>query len=281
MIGINQYPKELIGRLKKIAKRIRIEIIKMIYEAQSGHPGGSLSIADIIAVLYFYVMKIDPHNPYWSNRDRFILSKGHACPAWYASLALRGFISMKDLSSLRSLGSPLQGHPDMRKTKGVDMTTGSLGNGLSAGIGMAVAAKLDKKDYRVHVLLGDGELDEGILWEGTAFAYKYKLDNLLAIVDYNKLQLDGSTEEVMPLEPLINKWQAFNWYTLEIDGHSITEILSAIEKSHRIKDKPTVIIAHTIKGKGVSFMEDKVDWHGKVPNEAQFKQALNELSESK
>lgn len=279
MMEVKQYPRELIEKLEKIAKRIRIEVIKMIYKAQSGHPGGSLSIADIMAVLYFHVMRIDPHNPHWADRDRFILSKGHACPAWYASLALRGFFSIKELSFLRSLGSSLQGHPDMRKTKGVDITTGSLGNGLSAGIGMALAAKLDKKNYRVYILLGDGELDEGIVWEGAAFARKYKLDNLVAIVDYNGLQFDGPTEKVMPLEPLVDKWQAFGWYVLEINGHNIPQILSAVETSSQIKDKPAVIIAHTIKGKGVSFMENKVNWHGKAPDKAQFKQALNEISE--
>jgi len=277
--GVKNHPKELMEKLEGIARKLRIKIIRMIFKAQSGHPGGSLSIADIVAVLYFHVMKLDPENPNWPERDRFILSKGHACPAWYASLALRGFFDDSILNHLREIDSSLQGHPDMRKTPGLDMTTGSLGNGLSAGIGMALAAKLDRKNYRVYILLGDGELNEGIVWEAALFARKYRLDNLLAIVDYNGLQLDGATEEVMPLEPLVKKWQAFGWHVLETDGHSIPQVLSAIENSWRIKNKPTVIIAHTIKGKGVSFMENEVDWHGKAPNKDEYQRALKDLGE--
>ncbi len=264
---------------KKVANVLRCEAIKMIYTAGSGHPGGALSAADIVTVLYFHVMRIDPKNPHWEDRDRFILSKGHACPIWYAALALRGFFPKEDLNTLRRLNSSLQGHPDMRKTLGVDMTTGSLGNGLSAGVGIALAAKLDRKDYRVYVLLGDGEINEGIIWEGAMFANKYKLNNLIAILDYNKLQLDGSTEKVMPLEPLVDKWKAFGWHVIEIDGHNITQILSAIEKARSSEDKSSVIIAHTIKGKGVSFMENNPDWHGKTPNKQEFEQAIREISE--
>ena len=270
---------KLVQDLKLRANTLRCEILKMIYKACSGHPGGSLSIAEIMTVLYFHVLRLDPKNPDWPDRDRFILSKGHACPAWYACLALRGFFDMKVLSHLREIDYPLQGHPDMRKTVGVDITTGSLGNGLSAGVGMALAAKLDKKDYRVYVLLGDGEIDEGIVWEGAMFANKYKLNNLIAIIDYNKLQLDGPTEEVMPLEPLADKWKAFGWNVSETDGHNITQILSAIERAQSSKDKPSVIIAHTIKGKGVSFMENNALWHGKPPNEQEFEQAMREISE--
>lgn len=269
----------LVQRLKKVASILRREVIKMIYTANSGHPGGALSAADIVAVLYFHIMRIDSKDPQWEDRDRFILSKGHACPILYAAMALKGFFPKENLNTLRRLNSSLQGHPDMRKTRGVDMTTGSLGQGLSVGVGMALGGKLDKKDYRVYVVLGDGEIDEGQIWEAAMFASKYKLDNLLTIVDYNKLQLDGSTEKVMPLEPLVDKWKAFGWHAIETNGHDITQILAAIKEAHLTRNKPTVIIAHTIKGKGVSFMENNPDWHGKAPSKREFKQAIKEISE--
>ncbi|MBI4377614.1 MAG: transketolase [Nitrospinae bacterium] len=270
--------KDTVTLSKDIARGLRIEIIKMIYRAGSGHPGGSLSCADIIAVLYFHEMRIDPKEPGWQDRDRFILSKGHACPAWYSALALRGYFPIEALSKLRKLNSPLQGHPDMRKLPGLDMTTGSLGNGLSIGIGMAICGKVDEKDYRVYVILGCGELDEGMIWEAAMCAHKYKLDNLTAIVDYNGLQLDGKTEDIMPLEPLGDKWKAFGWNTIEIDGHNIKDILTAIDKAKSARGCPTVIIAHTVKGKGVSFMENNPDWHGKPLTKAEYEQAMKELT---
>ncbi|MEK6645778.1 MAG: transketolase [Candidatus Firestonebacteria bacterium] len=269
--------EKLAKELEKKANELRIRIIQMIYEAKSGHPGGSLSIADIIAVLYFHFMRIDPKNPSWEDRDRFILSKGHTCPVWYVALAMRGFFPLEKLSTLRQINGILQGHPDMRKVPGIDMTTGSLGQGLSIGDGMALMGKLDKKNYKVYVVLGDGELNEGQIWEAAMLANKYKLDNLIAIVDYNKLQLDGPTEVVMPLEPLADKWRAFGWYVIEIDGHNILEIIEGIEEAHRVKNKPIVIIAHTIKGKCVSYMENECDWHGKAPNKEQFEIAIKEL----
>lgn len=273
--------KSLVQRLNNITNSIKYEIINMIYLAKSGHPGGSLSAASIISVLYFHVMRIDPKSPQWDDRDRFILSKGHACPVLYAALALRGFFPREDLSTLRQLNSSLQGHPDMRKTRGVDMTTGSLGQGLSVGIGMALGAKLDNKDYRVYVMLGDGELDEGQVWEAAMFAAKYKLNNILVIIDCNKLQIDGTTEKVMPLEPLVDKWKAFRWNVVEVNGHNVDEILTAMKKFKLTRNMPTVIIAHTVKGKGVSFMENNPDWHGRVLNKQEYEQAIKEISGEK
>ncbi len=273
--------KSLVQRLNNITNSIKYEIINMIYLAKSGHPGGSLSAASIISVLYFHVMRIDPKFPQWGDRDRFVLSKGHACPVLYAALALRGFFPKEDLSTLRQLNSSLQGHPDMRKTRGVDMTTGSLGQGLSVGIGMALGAKLDNKDYRVYVMLGDGELDEGQVWEAAMFAAKYKLNNILVIIDCNKLQIDGTTEKVMPLEPLVDKWKAFRWNVVEVNGHNVDEILTAMKKFKLTRNMPTVIIAHTVKGKGVSFMENNPDWHGRVLNKQEYEQAIKEISGEK
>ena len=266
----------LVKYLEEQARQIRIDILEMIYKAKSGHPGGSLSAADIVTTLYFHVLRIDPANPKWPDRDRFILSKGHACPVMYAALAERGFFSKEVLSTLRQIDSPLQGHPDMKKVPGVEMSTGTLGQGLSVGVGMALG-KLDKKGFRVYVLLGDGEVQEGQVWEAAMSASKYRLDNLTAIIDYNRLQVDGFVDDVMPIEPLGLKWEAFGWHVLEINGHSIAEILAALSEAKNIKHKPTCIIAHTIKGKGVSFMENRPEWHGKAPNEEQYRQALIEL----
>ncbi|MDK2801162.1 MAG: transketolase [Clostridiales bacterium] len=267
----------IVKYLEEQARLIRIDILDMIYKAKSGHPGGSLSAADIVTTLYFNELRVDPANPKWPDRDRFVLSKGHACPVMYAALAERGFLPKEVLSTLRQLGSILQGHPDMKKVPGVEMSTGTLGQGLSVGVGMALGGKLDKKEFRVYVLLGDGETQEGQVWEAAMSASKYKLDNLTAIVDYNRLQVDGFVDDVMPLEPLVLKWEAFGWHVLEIDGHNIAEILKALSEAKNVKHKPTCIIAHTIKGKGVSFMENKPEWHGKAPNEEQYKQALIEL----
>jgi len=272
--------EETISDLKNQALTIRRDILTMIHAARSGHPGGSLSATDFVTALYFHFMRVDPRNPGWPDRDRFILSKGHACPLWYSCLAERGFFPVEELLTLRKINSRLQGHPDMNKTPGVDITTGSLGQGLSAGVGMALGLRLDKKDARVYVIVGDGELNEGQVWEAAMAAAKFHLDNLTAIVDYNNLQLDGYCDEIMPLEPLADKWRAFNWRVLEIDGHNMSAILDAIETAQATRGKPTIIIAHTVKGKGVSFMEDKCDWHGKAPDDEQFSQAMAELSGS-
>lgn len=263
--------------LKKSAKKMRINIIKMVSQAKSGHPGGSLSACEILAALYLKEMNIDPENPNWEDRDRFVLSKGHAAPVLYAALAERGYFPEKELISLRKIDSILQGHPDMKKTPGVDMTTGSLGQGLSAANGMALAGKLDKKDYRVYSLIGDGESQEGIIWEAAMLASHYKLDNMTVFLDYNKLQIDGWNEEVMDIEPIGDKFKSFGWHIVNIDGHSFDEIFKAIEEAKNTKGKPTMIIAKTIKGKGVSFMEDEAGWHGKAPSQEETKIALEEL----
>ena len=266
-----------IEELQEIAKKIRRGIIESVYRGQSGHPGGSLSIADIMAVLYFYEMNIDPENPKDENRDRLVLSKGHCAPALYSALANRGFFDVEELQTLRNIESRLQGHPDMKKIPGVDMTTGSLGQGLSAANGMAIAGKLDNKDYRVYCILGDGEIEEGQIWEAAMASSKYKLDNLCVIVDNNNLQIDGTIEEVMSSYPIDEKFKSFGFQIINVDGHNIQEIIDAFDVARNIKEKPTCIIAKTIKGKGVSFMENQVGWHGKAPNEEQYRQAMEEL----
>ncbi|EIV99677.1 LOW QUALITY PROTEIN: transketolase, beta subunit [Thermoanaerobacter siderophilus SR4] len=266
--------------LKQKAKEVRIDIINMLAEAGSGHPGGSLSCSDILTLLYFDKMNVKPDNPKWEDRDRLVLSKGHAAPALYAVLAEKGFFPKEELKTLRKLGSILQGHPDMKSTPGLDMTTGSLGQGLSAANGMALAGKLDKKGYRVYVILGDGELQEGQIWEAAMTAAHYKLDNLTAILDFNGLQIDGPNREVKNIEPVNEKFKAFGWHVIEIDGHDFDQIDKAIEEAKATKGKPTLIIAHTIKGKGVSFMENQVGWHGSAPNEEQRQKAIQELEGS-
>jgi len=267
-----------IPELEQMAKKLRRYVITMISTAGSGHPGGSLSAADIVTALYFKVLRHDPKNPQWPDRDRFVLSKGHAAPILYAALAECGYFPVEELATLRKLGSRLQGHTDRTLTPGVEMSAGSLGQGLSYGIGMALAGRLDKKGYRVFVLLGDGECDEGQVWEAAMFAPHHRMENITAIVDHNDLQLDGRTCDIMGLEPLGDKWRAFNWNVLEINGHDMKEILQALKKAGDIKGMPTVIIAHTIKGKGVSFMENNVDFHGKAPNPQETEQALKELA---
>lgn len=275
------YWEERVENLQNKAKEIRSEIVKMIYKAQSGHPGGALSAADILTVLYFDILKIDATQPKLISRDRFILSKGHACPVWYVCLAKKGFFPVQELSKLRAIGGILQGHPDMKKVPGLDMTTGSLGQGLSAGVGMALGAKLLNLSFKTYVLLGDGELNEGQIWEAAMSAHKFNLNNLIAIIDYNNLQLDGYCHDVMPIEPLKDKWISFGWMVKEIDGHNISEILNVLGKLKEYQRKPTVVIAHTIKGKGVSFMENKAEWHGKAPNEEEFQLAMQELEENR
>ena len=266
-----------IEELKAMATTIRCDIIEMITTANAGHPGGSLSAADIVSALYFRVMRIDPKKPDWPDRDRFILSKGHACPVWYAALAEHGYYDKAHLSTLRQLNSILQGHPDMKKTPGIDMTAGSLGHGLSAGLGMALSGKMRKKDYHVWIIIGDGESQEGSIWEAAMSGAKWKLDNLTAILDHNNLQNDDCVDTEMPIEPVADKWRAFNWHVLEIDGHNMKEIVEALEGAKNFKGMPTIIIAHTIKGKGVSFMENVVDWHGKAPCKEEAIQALEEI----
>lgn len=264
--------------LKQKAKEIRKDIIEEVYNAKSGHPGGSLSLADIMAVLYFNELRIDEKNPRWEDRDRLILSKGHCSPALYAALAERGFFNKEDLKSFRKIESNLQGHPDLNKVPGVDMTSGSLGQGLSVANGMAISAKMDNKDYRVYAILGDGEIEEGQVWEAAMTANKYKLDNLCVIVDNNNLQIDGTIEEVMSSYPIDEKFKSFGFNVLNIDGNNIEEIISAFETAKQTKNKPTCIIAKTIKGKGVSFMENKTEWHGKAPSEEEYIQAMKDLS---
>ena len=264
-----------IEELNKISKMIRNDIIEEIYNAKSGHPGGSLSIADIMTVLYFNELNIDEKNPKWENRDRFILSKGHASPVLYAALAERGFFDKEQLKTFRKLGSNLQGHPDMNKVPGVDMTTGSLGQGLSVANGIAISAKMDNKDYRVYCLLGDGEIEEGQVWEAAMTSNKYKLDNLCVIIDNNNLQIDGTIEEIKSSYPIDKKFESFGFNVITIDGHNIEEIINGFEKAKTLKGKPTCIIAKTVKGKGVNFMENQVGWHGKAPNEEQYNEAIN------
>lgn len=265
------------SELESMARRLRRHVINMISSANSGHPGGSLSAADIITALYFNIMRYDPNNPKNDERDRFILSKGHAAPILYAALAESGYFPVEELATLRKLDSRLQGHTDRNLTPGVEMSAGSLGQGLSFGIGMALAGKLDNHNYHVYVMLGDGECDEGQIWEAAMSAPHFKIDNLTAIVDYNKIQLDGHCCDIMSLESLTEKWLAFNWHAIEINGHDIKQILFALQKHKDIKDKPIVIIANTVKGKGVSFMENNVDFHGKAPNLEETIKALKEL----
>lgn len=266
-----------VKKLSKIAKDIRKGIIEAVYSGQSGHPGGSLSIADIMTVLYFYEMNINPENPKDENRDRLVLSKGHCAPALYSTLANRGFFEVEELRTLRNIESRLQGHPDMNKIPGVDMTTGSLGQGLSAANGMAIAGKLNNKYYRVYCIMGDGEIEEGQVWEAAMASNKYKLDNLCVIVDNNNLQIDGTIEEVMSSYPIDEKFKSFGFQVINIDGHNIQEIIDAFDVARNIKGKPVCIIAKTIKGKGVSFMENKAEWHGKAPNQEQYEQAIKEI----
>ncbi len=263
------------------ANEVRRWVIELTYRAKSGHPGGSLSAADILTALYFKILRVDPKNPRWEDRDRFVLSKGHAAPAYYAVLAMKGFFPKEELYTLRKVNSRLQGHPSLM-TPGVDMATGSLGQGLSAAIGMALAARIDKKDYRVFVMLGDGECHEGNVWEGAMFASHHKLDNLIAIVDRNMIQLDGFTEEIVALESFSDKWRSFGWWVQSINGHDFNEIVRALKYAIEYKGRPSVIIARTIKGKGVSYMENNPAYHGKPPkNEEEYRKAIEELEEER
>lgn len=265
--------------LKKIANEIRKDIITSVFSAKSGHPGGSLSSADILTYLYFEEMNIDPKNLQKQDRDRFILSKGHVAPVYYSTLANRGFFPKEDLKTLRKIGSYLQGHPDKKHIPGVDMSTGSLGQGISAAVGMALSAKLGNDNYRTYTLLGDGEIQEGQVWEAAMFAGHKKLDNLVVIIDNNGLQIDGNIEEVCSPYPIDEKFKSFNFHVINIDAHNFDEIKMAFDEARAIKDKPTAIIAKSIKGKGISFMENQACWHGSAPNEEQYELAMKELNE--
>ena len=267
-----------IQELKNNATQMRMKVIDMIWTAQSGHPGGSLSAADFVSACYFKYMNVDPKNPRWADRDRMVLSKGHVCPIQYACLAAVGLIDEADLDTLRKEGSKLQGHPSMTKCPGIDISTGSLGQGLACAAGMALAGKMDRKDYKVYCVVGDGEAQEGEIWEAANTAHKYQLDNLITFVDVNNLQLDGTCDEVMPNGDLGEKFKAFGWEVFYLDGHSMEEIVATLDKCMAAKNgKPKALIGKTVKGKGVSYMEDQVGWHGMAPNDEQYAQAMAEL----
>ena len=264
--------------LAKVANEVRKGVVTAVHAAKSGHPGGSLGAADIMTYLYFEEMNIDPADPHKADRDRFVLSKGHCTPALYSTLAQRGFFPLEELKQFRRIDGHMSGHAEMRHVKGVDMSTGSLGQGISAAVGMALAGKADGRDYRVYALLGDGEIEEGQVWEAAMAAAKYRLDNLCAVVDVNGLQIDGATADVMPSEPLDQKFEAFNWNVIRVDGHDYAALAEAFAAAAACKGKPTVLLARTVKGKGVSFMEGDYGWHGKAPNAEQYEKARAELS---
>ncbi|MCX7779452.1 MAG: transketolase [Negativicutes bacterium] len=270
------FPKLQVPELKGMARTIRTDVLKMVHAACSGHPGGSLSAADIVTALYFNILNVDPERPRWEDRDRFILSKGHCCPVLYACLARRGFFAVAELATLRKYGSKLQGHPDMNKCPGVDMSTGSLGNGIGCAVGMAIAGKVKQKDYKVFVMLGDGECQEGAVWEAAMCAAHHKLTNLVAIIDVNGLQIIDTTDKVMNIEPLADKWRSFGWKVLELDGHDMEQIVATLNYA-KASEGPVVILAKTIKGKGVSYMEGVAKWHGAVPSDEELAQALSEI----
>ncbi len=275
-MGLDQ---ALIDELDERARVLRVHVVKMTHAAGSGHPGGSLSAADVIAALYFHILRLDPKDPSWVDRDRFVLSKGHGCPVLYAALAERGFFPVDDLVTLRKLGSHLQGHPEYGSTPGIEAPAGAEGQGLSISIGMALAGRLDGRDYHVYAMLGDGENDVGQTWEAAMAGANFKLDNLTAILDRNQLQQERRTEDIMPLEPLADKWRAFGWNVLEIDGHDMESILEALYEARTTQGRPTMIVAQTVKGKGVSFMENVLRFHGTAPTDEELEQALSELGE--
>jgi transketolase len=271
------HSEALLSELAERARELRLDSLEMIHRRGAGHPGGSLSAAEIMAALFFHKLNLDPARPDWPERDRFILSKGHASAILYAALSRRGFFPREDLAHWGEVACHLQGHPDRLKTPGVDMTSGLLGHGIAIGVGLALAARRLGLSYRTYVLLGDGECQGGIIWEGAMAAAKFRVSNLTAILDYNDVQLDGAVHDIMPLEPLIDKWRAFNWAVLEINGHNLRQVLEALDTASEIHARPTIIVAHTTKGKGVSFMEDRSYWHGVAPNAAQLAQAETEL----
>lgn len=267
-----------VERLEEQAVQPRRDIVEMIHAAKAGHPGGSLSAVDMITALYFHVMRIDPQNPRWEDRDRFVLSKGHACPALYAALARRGFFDPKHLTTLRQYHSILQGHPDMNKTPGIDISSGSLGNGLAIGVGMAMSGRLHHQDYMTYVMLGDGEVQEGMVWEAAMAAHHHDLGNLVAIVDCNGVQINGWVNEIMTVEPLADKWRAFGWNVVEVNGHNMKDLLTVLHTAKTMRH-PTVILMRTVKGRGVSFMEDDCKWHGNSPSDEELVQAILEIGE--
>jgi transketolase len=273
------YPESLIVELEERARQLRLDSLEMIHRRGSGHPGGALSAAEIMAALFFHKLRLDPQQPDWPERDRFILSKGHASAILYAALGRLGFFPMEDIEAWGSLECHLQGHPDRLKTPGVEMTSGILGHGVAIGAGLALAARMNDMSYRVYVLLGDGECQGGIVWEGVMTAAKYRLSNLTAIVDYNDVQLDGPVHEIMPMEPMADKWRACNWEVLEINGHDLRQVLEALDMASETHHRPTAIIAHTTKGKGVSYMENQAKWHGIAPSDGELAQAVAELTE--
>ena len=273
-------PQNSVAELKEIAKQMRIAILKMLHRAGSGHTGGSLSCVELISGLYFSELRHDPCNPSWEDRDRFVISKGHGCPTVYVALAFAGYFPLTELDTLRKLGSILQGHPYSRATTGIEASTGSLGHGLAMANGIALAGRLNKRNYRVFCLLGDGEIQEGEVWEATMAAAHYRLDRVCAILDHNGLQIDGPNDEVMKVMPVVEKWQAFGWHTIQIDGHNFDQILAAYRAARKVVGKPTMIVAETVKGKGVSFMENVVDFHGVAPTEEQLVRALQEIESS-
>jgi len=275
------HPEKTIGELAELAWTLRIDVVDMIHVAGSGHPGGSLSAAEIVTALMFHHLNIDPKNPQIPNRDRFLLSKGHAAPLLYAALARRGFFPVEELKTLRQLDSRLQGHPDRLKTPGVEMTSGVLGHGVAIGVGLALAARLDDARWKVYVLVGDGEIQAGVIWEGALMASKYRLGNLTVILDFNNVQLDGPVHEIMPIQPVAEKWRSFGWQVTEIDGHNMREVLNALDVTDNIRDQPKIIIAHTTKGKGVSYMENQARWHGRAPTDEEYAQAIKELTEGR
>lgn len=267
-----------VDRLEEQAVQLRRDIVEMIHAAKAGHPGGSLSAVDMITALYFHVMRIDPQNPRWEDRDRFVLSKGHACPALYAALARRWFFDPKHLTTLRQYHSILQGHPDMNKTPGIDISSGSLGNGLAIGVGMAMSGRLHHQDYMTYVMLGDGEVQEGMVWEAAMAAHHHDLGNLVAIVDCNGVQINGWVNEIMTVEPLADKWRAFGWNVVEVNGHNMKDLLTVLHTAKTMRH-PTVILMRTVKGRGVSFMEDDCKWHGNSPSDEELVQATLEIGE--
>ena len=267
-----------VERLEKQAVQLRQDIVSMIHAAKAGHPGGSLSAVEMVTALYFHVMKLDPQNPKWADRDRFILSKGHSCPVMYAALARRGYFDPAILNTLREYHSILQGHPDMNKVPGVDMSAGSLGNGLSVGVGMALSGKLHHQDYMTYVMLGDGEIQEGMVWEAAMAASHHDLKNLVAIVDCNGVQINGWTNEIMTVEPIAGKWRSFGWKVVEVNGHNMTDVLTALHTAKTMRH-PTAILMRTVKGKGVSFMEDESKWHGAAPSDEELVKAISEIQE--
>lgn len=263
--------------LKKVCRDVRADILRMTAEAGSGHPGGSLSSVELMTVLYFNILNHKPLEPYWTERDRFILSKGHVGPVLYSVLARTGYFPVEELLTFRRLGSRLQGHPNMKVLPGLESSSGSLGQGLSVSNGLALAARLNERQYRIYCLMGDGELQEGQVWEAAMTAAHYKLDNVCAIIDYNNLQIDGKVEDVKNIAPLAAKWQSFNWHTIEIDGHDLSQVQAAYHEAQKTKGKPSVIIARTVKGKGISFMEDVAGWHGKAPNREELEKGLQDI----